>query len=102
MNTSNVNIEDIMQKILPLTVFRRKAGEVLKKLPQVGTFLITKDGKPVAKLCALDTSESYITSQQKVQKAKSLIGGFDLGIRQSPEKLNKLIDKNYEKMLSGQ
>ena len=98
MNTSS-NIDELTKRLLPLTVLRRKAGEVLAKLPEVGSYLVTKDGKPVAKLSALVTIEHKETVKERLTRLKPLIGGIKLGIGMTPKQLNKLLDKRYEEML---
>lgn len=93
------DIDDITQRLLPLTVFRRNAGEVLARLPKVGTFILTKDGRPIARLSTLEERTKIETTKERLVKLKPLIGGFRLGIGLTPKQLNKLIDKSYEEML---
>lgn len=96
---ASANIDYLTKRLLPLTVLRRKAGEVLAKLPEVGSYLVTKDGKPVAKLSALSTQEHKETVKERLERLKPLIGGFKLGISMTPKQMNKLLDKRYEEML---
>ena len=48
MNLSNVDIAEFNKQIVPLTYFRRNAGEVFDRLARVSQLIITKGGKPVA------------------------------------------------------
>lgn len=48
MNISNADITEFNNQIVPLTYFRRNAGEVFDKLAKVRQLVITKGGKPVA------------------------------------------------------
>lgn len=93
------NIDELTKRLLPLTYFRRKAGEVLSRLPQVGSFILTKDGKPVAKLSMLSKEVKKETPEERQAKLKPLIGGFKLGIKLTPKQINKLLDQSYEEML---
>lgn len=92
-------IEDFSKRLLPLTYFRRNAGKVMARLPKAGTFILTKDGKPVASLNVLkdETKEEEIA--KNIAKLKSLAGGFKLGKGMSPAKINKLLDARYAEML---
>ncbi|MBM3282698.1 hypothetical protein FJY90_00455 [Candidatus Gottesmanbacteria bacterium] len=96
---STFNLDDFTQRLLPLTVLRRKAGEVLAKLQEVKVYVVTKDGKPVAKLSALNEPAVVETTKERLARLRSLIGGFRLRIGLTPRQLNKLIEESYEKML---
>lgn len=96
----NINIDDIVEKIVPLTVLRRYPGRIFKDLRETGGFIITKDGRPVGKLLPLRSTKKQMTKEEKLKKLKSLIGGFSLKINLSPMQLNKIIEQSYEKMLS--
>lgn len=100
MNT--INIEDLTKRLLPLTYLRRNAGEVLANLPKVGTYILTKDGKPVAKLSVLEKEAKKEDIDSKLKKLRKLAGGFKLGGDLTPEKINKIIDKSYEHLLPRQ
>jgi prevent-host-death family protein len=100
MSNLNIsNLDDFTQRLLPLTVLRRNAGEVLARLSKVGSFIVTKDGRPVAKLSTLEKKTKIESTKERLAKLKPLIGGFRLGIGLTPKQLNKLIDKSYEEML---
>lgn len=43
-------IDELTKRLLPITELRRNAGAILNRLPEVGSFILTKDGKPVAKI----------------------------------------------------
>lgn len=55
MNISSVSVADIANQMVPLTYFRRNAGDVLAKLANAGQLIIIKDGKPVATLTAVSS-----------------------------------------------
>lgn len=92
-------IEDFSKRLLPLTYFRRNAGKVMARLPKVGTFILTKDGKPVAKLSILTEETKEENVEKNIAKLKSLAGGFKLGKGMSPAQINKLLDARYAEML---
>jgi len=48
MNISNVDIAEFNNQTVPLTYFRRNAGEVFDRLARTSQLIITKGGKPVA------------------------------------------------------
>jgi len=56
MNISNVDIAEFNNQIVPLTYFRRNAGEVFDKLAKVSQLIITKGGRPVAIISNLVTT----------------------------------------------
>lgn len=94
------DIDKLTQRLLPLTVLRRNAGEVLEKLQLVGSYILTKDGKPIAKLSSLTKNKfSERDIEKDLKKLRKLAGGFHLGGNLSPQKINKLLDDRYEKML---
>lgn len=98
-NMQTTNIDDITKRLLPLTVLRRKAGEVLSKLEEVGEMLITKDGKPVAKLSSLTTTKVQKANiDVDLKKLKSITGGYRLG-KISPKQIKKIINQQYERVL---
>lgn len=94
------NIEELPKHLLPLTYLRRNAGKVLAQLNKVGVFIITKDGKPVAKLSTLKEEISEKRNEKDmIKKIKKVIGGFHLG-KISPSKIKKIIYQQYERVLS--
>ena len=95
------SLEEFTKRLLPLTYFRRNAGEVIEKLEKVGTIILTKDGKPVAKLSPL--TEKIKKTQDKnieenLKKVRKFAGGYHLGPI-SPKKIKKIIMQQYEKVL---
>lgn len=48
MNLQTFDINEFNNRIVPLTYFRRNAGEVFGRLSQIKQLLITKDGVPLA------------------------------------------------------
>ena len=95
-------IEDFSKRLLPLTYFRRNAGKVMAKLPKAGTFILTKDGKPVAKLSTIRENVYGGDIEENIKKLKKLAGGFRLGKGLAPSKINKIIDESYAKNLLRQ
>lgn len=97
---SDTQISDFTAKLIPLTYFRRRAGEVLEKLPEAGNFILTKDGNPIAKLSVLAENkvktEDQITAD--IRKIRRIAGGLHLG-KIAPSQINRIIEKSYEKML---
>ena len=61
MNTSLGTITDIANQMIPLTYFRRNAGDVLDKLADLGQLILMKDGKPVATLTSVSTRIEHST-----------------------------------------
>lgn len=98
MNVQTLNVSQITQRLLPATMLRRNIGQVLDKLSQFGNIIITKDGRPVAELVAI-SPDRLLTSSQRVDKAKTLLGGYKLGIKLTPAQLNQDYDKTYDEML---
>lgn len=98
MNVQPLDTNQITQRILPATMLRRNIGRILDQLPQSGNMIITKDGRPVAELTAI-SPDKLLTFSQRVDKVKTLLGGFKLGILQTPEQLTKDYDKTYDEML---
>lgn len=98
--TQLTNIDEIAERILPITYLRRNPGRFLKKLDETGGFIITKDGKPLGKLLPLDKNKAKTSTKEKLKKLKAIIGGFHLNITLTPAQINTVIDTSYEKMLS--
>lgn len=98
MNVQPFDVSQITQRLLSATMLRRNTGQVLDKLAQSGGVIITKDGRPVAELTAI-SPDRLLASSQRVDKIKTLLGGFSLGIKQTPKQLNKDYDKVYDEML---
>jgi len=99
LNTTQ--LADFTQRLVPLTYFRRNAGEVLDKLSRYGNFVLTKDGQPVAKLSFF--TNKAVSSRRQIEadlkKVKKLAGGFRLGGDLTPEKINQILDDRYAEML---
>lgn len=95
----NINIDDLTKRLIPLTYLRRNTGEVLDKLRIEGELLLTKDGRPVAKLSSLEAVSEKRDVATDIKKIRQLAGGFHLG-KITPKQINRIIEKSYEKMLS--
>lgn len=78
MKTAQMNISDIANQMIPLTYFRRNAGEVLEKLTDLGQLIIIKDGKPVATLTSvsptIQSSINWSKFLEKVRLSRSFVG----------------------------
>lgn len=46
----SIDINEVSQRLLPITDLRRNTGEVFDKLNKVGFYIVTKDGKPIAQI----------------------------------------------------
>ncbi len=55
MNLSTFDINEFNNQTVPLTYFRRNAGQVFTRLSQTSQLIITKDGKPLAIISNLST-----------------------------------------------
>ena len=80
-----IDIEELTKRLLPVTYFRRNAGEIIEKLEKVGTIILTKDGKPVAKLTSLKKKKDFDVDEN-LKKLKKIAGGYHLG-KISPKKI---------------
>mgnify|MGYP000319886984 CR=1 FL=1 len=60
------NINELTKLIVPLTYFRRHAGEVINKLKKTKVLLLVKEGKPIAKLSLLENE----VNEEKKGKSK--------------------------------
>ena len=73
-----MNISDIASQMIPLTYFRRNAGDVLEKLADLGQLIIIKDGKPVATLTSISptiqNSVNWNNFLEKVKLSRSFVG----------------------------
>lgn len=97
----SIDIEELTKRLLPLTYFRRNAGEVIKNLEKIGSLILTKDGRPVAKLTSLKEKaekEQDEDIEENLKKLKKFAGGYHLG-KISPRKIKKIIMQQYERVL---
>lgn len=53
MRKDNINVEEFTKKLLPITELRRNAGAILSELVETGSFILTKNGNPIAELIPL-------------------------------------------------
>lgn len=91
------DIEELTKRLFPLTYFRRNAGEILEKLEFIGPIILTKDGKPIAKLTSLK-GESTQGEKENLLKVKKFVGGYHFGKITSGQ-IKKIILQQYEKVL---
>lgn len=92
-----IDIDELTKRLLPLTYFRRNAGEIIGKLETLGTIILTKGGKPVAKLTPLKEKEES-DEKENLLKVKKFAGGFHFG-NITPKQIKKIILSRYEKVL---
>lgn len=69
-----MDIANVANQMIPLTYFRRNAGEVFEKLSFLGQLIILKDGQPIATLNSLPQSFDWQGFRQKVERARSFTG----------------------------
>lgn len=94
---SSTKIEKLAEKLLPLTEFRRRAGAALDRLDHQGELILTKDGRPIARIISLGKSREDSRGDYR-EKARRLAGGLHLG-KLSPQKVKKIIYEQYPKVL---
>jgi antitoxin (DNA-binding transcriptional repressor) of toxin-antitoxin stability system len=100
MNGNTITIDDISRHLLTMTELRRRPGEVLRRLPEVGTYFLSKDGRLIAQIIPLQGASDVSTNKKAaVAKLYSLAGGFRSKKSLSPSQLNKFYDQQYEEML---
>ena len=92
-----MDIDELTKRLLPLTYFRRNAGEVIENLQTTGTIILTKDGKPVAKLTSV-IQESKSDEEENLKKIKRFAGGYHFG-KISTKQIKKIILSQYDKVL---
>lgn len=92
-----IDIEELTERLFPLTYFRRNAGQIIEKLEKVGTIILTKDGRPVAKLSSLEVKKEF-SKREKLEKLKKIAGGYHFG-KITPRQIKKIIMKQYEQVL---
>ncbi len=74
LNMKILNTEEITKRLIPITEFRRNAGEILREIETIGTVIITKGGKPIVELRPLKETN-------KKDKLKKTFGAWkDLDI----------------------
>ncbi len=100
MNINTISIDDISKHLLTMTELRKRPGEVFRRLSEVGTYFLSKDGRLIAQIIPLHNA-LHVSADKKaaVAKLNSLAGGFRSKKSLSPSKLNKLYDQQYEEML---
>jgi len=59
---------DFTNSLMPLTFFRRRAGEALEKLGEEGILILTKDGKPIAKITPMEEKTTEIDFEKIAKK----------------------------------
>jgi len=58
MDLATFDINEFNSRTIPLTYFRRNAGEVFDRLSKSKQLIITKDGKPLAIITGLSTTSN--------------------------------------------
>lgn len=83
-------------RLVPISELRRYAGEYLDRLPQAKMYIITRSGRPFARLAFLDADSVVSNSKGKLVNFFRAAGGLHLKKHLSPLQINKILDKNYE------
>ncbi|MBI5465632.1 hypothetical protein HY946_03395 [Candidatus Gottesmanbacteria bacterium] len=100
--SQNDYLDQYAEQLLPITLLRRNAGSVLKKLETLGTLILTKDGRPIAKITPLEKSLTNVSKiDSDLQMVKKLAGGLHLG-KTTPRQIKKIILKQYDRVLPRQ
>jgi len=94
-----INIDDISQHLLTMTQLRRRPGEVFQKLPEVGMYIVLRNGKQVGRILPIEKKMTKEEIEKNIEKLHKLAGGFRLGKHLNPVQLNRLYDKQYDEML---
>ncbi len=74
MNLQTFDINEFNNRIVPLTYFRRNAGEVFDKLSSLGQLIIIKDGQPIARLSSIPSSLDWRNLEAKINISRSFVG----------------------------
>ena len=94
-----ISLDQINQQLVAITDFRRNAGSYINKLNSLGSFFLTKDGKPVAQVTAVPKQRTKKQINDDIKKIRKLAGGFSLKVHMTPDELNADYDKMYDEML---
>lgn len=97
-STGTININDLSKHLLTMTELRRRPGEVFQKLPQVGMYIVWKNGEEIGRILPPEKKEE-IDVQKNLEKVEKLAGGFHFGKGLTPAQMNKFYDQQYEEML---
>lgn len=97
--TGTININDLSKHLLTMTELRRRPGEVFQKLPQIGMYIVWKNGEEIGRIFPPEEKQEATSFQDNARKVRLLAGKFNFGKGLTPSQINKLLDKSYEKML---
>jgi len=73
---------------------------VFKRLSEIGEFIVTKDGKPIARLSSLKISKDVESISEKLKKLHKLAGGLKIKKHPNPKDITRILNNRHEKMLS--
>lgn len=80
----------------------REEFSTIKQRLQAGeNLLLIYRSKPLAEIKPVKKPKKKILKRNFAKVIEKLAGGFRLGKDLTPDKLNKIYDKQYEEMLSG-
>ena len=87
--------------IISMKQLREDFSSVKQRLQAGEELLLIYRSQPLAKIRPVGKRKKTLKKKDYVKIIEKLAGGFKLGANLTPEKLNKIYDKQYEEMLSG-
>ncbi len=94
-----IPLDDIHQRLVSLTDFRRNAGKYVDRLLQQGPLTILRGSKIVAHVIPPTEKKPVMSVEERIKKVRGLAGGFRFKISLTPQQLNEEYDKIYDEML---
>ncbi len=101
MKTNYPSIPELEKRLLPITEFRRNAGEILRRLPDMGEIILMKSGIPIATLSDFH-SYSYAGDVKYPERAaliRKTAGGFVAKRSLSMGEINRLMEKKDGRLI---
>lgn len=88
--------------IISMKQLREDFGDIKQRLQAGEKLLLVYRSQPLAEIKPVKKRKKKVLKRRDYTKIiEKLAGGFKLGRNLTPEKLNKIYDKQYEEMLSG-
>ena len=88
--------------IISMKQLREDFSTVKQRLQAGEELLLIYRSQPLAEIKPVGKRKKKVSKKKDYAKIiEKLAGGFKLGVNLTPEKLNKIYDKQYEKMLPG-
>ncbi|MBI3558901.1 hypothetical protein HY085_00735, partial [Candidatus Gottesmanbacteria bacterium] len=85
--TGTININDLSKHLLTMTELRRRPGEVFQKLPQIGMYIVWKNGEEIGRIFPPEEKQE-VDIKKNLEKLEKLVGGFHFGKGLTPSQLN--------------